>query len=281
MVFCLIVQSEARQGNCCFTGRRASTCSLCNAYAPMLTLSSVSVTYNSGSLLFLPHYFGKKITALGGEKKKKKSHFIIIREARPFQSFRAFWKFSPENILWGNWKEPRLVQESFLGIWDLKEDKIAWRRKAYWSSCCCSSCSSGSISSLPVLPRGASSFFPCYFWIHLFPFPKDVTWSQSPSMKQQISCFLMPRKYSQSPSDNRRDGGSRWEHQPAPGGAGDGQTPQQQGWQSTLSLFLRLRELSLFTNLCVDNLIFVDFPRLMVVILPALFMETLFGRMIN
>lgn len=100
-------------------------------------------------------------------------------------------------------------------------------------------------------------------------------------MKQQISCFLMPRKYSQSPSDNRQDGGSRWEHQPAPGGAGDGQTPQQQGRQSTLSLFLRLRELSLFTNLYVENLIFVDFPRLMVVILPALFMETLSGRMIN
>lgn len=69
VVFCLIVQSEALQGNCCFTGRRASTCSLCNAYAPTLTLSSVSVTYNSGSLLFLPHYFGKKITAL--EKKKE------------------------------------------------------------------------------------------------------------------------------------------------------------------------------------------------------------------
>lgn len=73
VVFCLIVQSEALQGNCCFTGRRASTCSLCNAYAPMLTLSSVSVTYNSGSLLFLPHYFGKKITAL--EKKKKKPFY--------------------------------------------------------------------------------------------------------------------------------------------------------------------------------------------------------------
>lgn len=68
MVFCLIVQSEALQGNCCFKGRRASTCSLCNAYAPTLALSSVSVTYNSGSLLFLPCYFGKKITAL--EKKK-------------------------------------------------------------------------------------------------------------------------------------------------------------------------------------------------------------------
>lgn len=49
----------------------ANRCSLCNAYAPTLTLSSFSVTHNSGSLLFLPHYFGKQITALGKRREKK------------------------------------------------------------------------------------------------------------------------------------------------------------------------------------------------------------------
>lgn len=67
----------------------------------------------------------------------------------------------------------------------------------------------------------------------------------------------MPSKCSQSPSDNPQDGpGKTSLHRR---GAGDTRLSG-----SPLSLFLRVRELSLFTNLYVENLIFVCFHRLMV-----------------
>lgn len=74
-----VVWGNAR--NCCFTGTQANTSSLWNACAPTLTLSSCSVMYSSGSLLWKKrYYFGKKDFIILGKKntpppkKKTKTH---------------------------------------------------------------------------------------------------------------------------------------------------------------------------------------------------------------
>lgn len=268
MGFCLIVGVVWNTARKLLFHRetRANTWSLCNAYTPTLALSSFSVTYNSGSLLFLPHYFWKKSLF---KKKKRKSHFIIIREARTFQSL----------ILQSTLKIPtrkrrmRKLEGAKAGSGVISGDmRLGGRQNSNnlhegeRPICPC-------VVVLPVLlapsalcwllPRGASSFFPCYVWIHLSPFPKDRTWS---GLINEITnlVFLMPSKYSQSPSDNPQDGESLWEHQPAPEGSRRQPDPAAARLTECTLSFLETKGIKpLYKSLCRKSF-FVYFPRLMV-----------------
>lgn len=132
----------------------------------------------SGSLLFLPLYFGrKKITVFA---KRLHHHVIIIREARPFRNLilQEHFENSNQKTFMRNWRRQELVKKSFLKIWEFEKTNSnnlhEWERSIgpYFVVLPVLLAPSALCQSLPA---GASSFFPCYFWIHLFQFPKDRT----------------------------------------------------------------------------------------------------------
>lgn len=187
-------------------------------------------------------------------------HFVTVREAETFQSLNLQ---STLEILTRK-HHLRQLEGTKAGLrvisWDIKlqgKQNSVRRTKAY-----CSSCSSGSSALWLFLPKGASSFFLSYFSIHFFPSQKDRMWSGSTNKIINLR-FPKPSKHCWSPSDNGQDwriplgtpAGTRGEQEMT--------RPSSSKADRALCLLLRLRELSLFTKLYVENLVFICFPRLM------------------
>lgn len=119
----------------------------------------------------------KKITIFA---KRLHHHVIIIKEARPFRNLilQEHFENSNQKTFMRNWRKQELVKKSFLKILEFEKTNSnnlhEWERPIgpYFVVLPVLLAPSALCQSLPA---GASSFFPCYFWIHLFQFPKDRT----------------------------------------------------------------------------------------------------------